>query len=172
MQRLSLWHIFAISLLVLNGCGSGATSNNEPSPEVDPHAGHDHGHDELGPNGGHLLELGDEEFHAEWLHDDDLGKVTVILLDSEAKREVTTSAESATIDVTVGTEPATQYVLPAVAGDDPAAGTSRFELVELALLTALKIGEGVSAVLTVKVNDKEFRAEIEDHGHDHHGHNH
>jgi hypothetical protein len=166
-------------LAVVWGCGPAPTEtaheHSDGTHAAAGHAGHDHDHgdhdhESLGPHEGHVLELGEEQYHAEWLHDDETGKVTVILLDSEIEEEVGTTAESVTISVAIGQSDQRQYVLPAVnRSDEDPPKASRFELVEPALITALQIGEGVEAVLQVEIDGQTFSATIE---HEAHGHEH
>src|SRR5262245_14287152 len=74
--------------------------------------GHDHAHDHAhGPHEGHILELGNEEYHAEWAHADD-GTVTIWVHDAAAKNEVPIPAEEITIETKIG-EKATTFKLPA-----------------------------------------------------------
>ena len=79
---------FAItSLLWVAGCSNGGDDFkpvSDSQPEV-PEAAHDH-HHEHGPNGGHIIELGDDEmYHAELVFDADSRKTTIYILDGEAK---------------------------------------------------------------------------------------
>jgi hypothetical protein len=155
--------------LAMTGCG--------PKPagkKADTHGhdhDHDHGHDHAahGPHEGHVLELGDEEYHAEWTYDDGSGKVTVYLLDHELKQPAPTGAETIAIKVKVG-ENEKEYLLEAVdrtAGDAPMA--SQFELVDKTLGTAL-ITTGTDATLTVEIGGKPYTAKIEHDDHDGHHH--
>ena len=69
----------AMASFVLSGCADSTTSEpttSAPTPAADGHRegdGHDHGedahaHPSEGPHGGELIELGNEEYHAELLH--------------------------------------------------------------------------------------------------------
>ena len=94
-----------IALVFITGCSdeSASHSHNETEVTNDGHDhAHDHGHDHGsdGPHGGHILGLGDEEYHLEWLHND-AGKLTFYLLDATAKEDVTTTTNSITIETTV-----------------------------------------------------------------------
>src|SRR5690349_9706440 len=60
---------------------------------------HQHNHATKGPHGGPIIELGTEELHAELMHDDATGVVTVYLLDSEVKRYMTVATQEITINV-------------------------------------------------------------------------
>jgi hypothetical protein len=138
------------------------------------HAGHDHGHaHDLGPNGGHLLELGDEQFHAEWVHEDESGKLTVFILDAAGKELVPIAAEKLVLEKTIG-DRTDKYELLAVDRQGEAPKSARFEIVDKALLAALQlVGQGVEASLTVDVNGQPFTVKFPKHeDHDHHGHKH
>ncbi len=160
--------IVMAALVIANGCGG----EPEPLPGVSVSKdgasdhGHDHAHPAHGPNGGHLVELGDEEYHAEWLHDDATGTVTVIILDGQVKDEVGIEAESLTINVAIEGQSPQTYELPAVnrSSDDPPKAT-RFELSSEKLLTALQIGTGVHATLSVDIAGKQYVGKIEHHHH-------
>ena len=61
-------------------------------------------HAHTGPHKGTLVELGDEEFHAEIVHDDEMGMVTVYLLGSDAKTAVATDAKDIAVNAKVSKE--------------------------------------------------------------------
>src|SRR5689334_20069810 len=84
----------ALFCFCLAGCPH-ANQGEKPVTTKDDH-GHEHHHH--GPHNGHLMEIGGEEYHAEWTHDES-GKVTFYILDSEAKKEVPVAADEITIDV-------------------------------------------------------------------------
>jgi len=141
-----------LAALIVAGCNS---SSDQPKTPTDPHAGHDHS--SLGPHGGHVLELGEEDYHAEWRFNNDSGKVTVYLLDAAAKKAVTTTAATISVQVKVG-EDTSDYKLPAInQSDEDPATTSEFELVDTVMLEYLKgVGHGIDATLTVVIGDKEY----------------
>src|SRR5437867_2390784 len=110
----------------LAGCNSTA---NHTEKTLKGGAAHDHEHDHAhhGPHNGHLMEIGEEEYHAEWTHDES-GKVTFYILDSGAKKEVPIAAEEITIDVKIGENAPKTYKLQAV---NPTDGKSAaFEIVD------------------------------------------
>ena len=59
----------------------------------------DHAHPEHGPHEGMLIELGKEEYHAELVHDDAAGTVTIYLLDGSAKNAVPITPEEVVINL-------------------------------------------------------------------------
>ena len=145
-----------LAALIVAGCNNSSnTSSQQPATPADPHAGHDHS--SLGPHGGHILELGEEDYHAEWRFNNDSGKVTVYLLDAEAKKAVTTTAEAIKVQVTHGDD-VSDYELPAInQSDDDPPTTSEFELVDTVMLELLKgVGHGIDATLKVVIEDKEY----------------
>lgn len=155
------------------GCNPDSAEVTGSPPEVG-HEEHDHAHDHGhgGLHGGHIIELGKEEYHAEWTHDD-TGKITVYILDAEMKKEVPIAAEEITIETKIG-EKAGSYKLAAVEpteGETPKA--SKFEIVDKGLLGVLEsLSEGVTAKLVIAdINGKPYEAAFEHHSHDH-GHAH
>ena len=156
--------------LWFTGCQPDAANISGSPPEVG-HEEHDHAHDHAhgGLHGGHIIELGNEEYHAEWTHDD-TGKVTVYILDAEMKNEVPIAAEEITIETKIG-EKAGSYKLSAIDSKDVKA--SKFEIVDKGLLGVLEsLSEGVTAKLVIPdINGKAYEAAIEHHSHDH-GHAH
>ena len=97
--RLSIQSLLCLAALVLVGCTGSENKDQDSTTQADPHAGHNHA--TLGPHHGHLVELGDEDYHAEWRFDNSSGKVTIYLLDADVKEDVTTTADKITVRVTV-----------------------------------------------------------------------
>ncbi len=173
---ISVW-----SLIMIAGCNP-PVSSSETSPgaetqtastghdPADDH-GHDHGHghEETGPHGGHIVEIGQEQFHAEWTHDDASGEVVVYLLDSSAKSDVAISAATITITTKIGESEKQTYELSAVSQED--GQSSRFVLADPAMIEALKaVGPGVEATIVVNVDGKELVGNFEHHEHGGHKH--
>jgi hypothetical protein len=167
----------AWSLLMIAGCNTHHGSS-EASPPTETtttstdghgdhgHGDHDHGHEDTGPHGGHIVEIGEEQLHAEWTHDD--GEVVVYLLDSSAKSDVTISAATISITTKIG-ENETTYELPAVAPEN--GQSSRFALSDPSMVEALKaVGPGVEATIVVHVDGKPLTGEFEHHEHGGHKH--
>lgn len=156
------------------GCGpaaappeKAASTASQPAEPDDGHGhSHDHGHShEHGPHGGDLLELGDEEYHAEVVHDEE--SVTVYVLDGNAKEAVAIDAPNVTINLKQEDRPV-QFELPAAPQEkDPAGSASRFVLknADLAKLVTQAKSE---PKLVVAVQGKSYRADIvHAHGHAH-----
>ena len=144
------------------GCNSPTATKG--GGEAKPEGEHAHVHH--GPHNGHLMEIGEEEYHAEWT-DDESGKVTFYFLDGEAKKEVPVGSEQLTIAVTIQGKEPVSYTLTAVNPQDGKA--SAFEIVDKNLQGVLdSLSSGVTAVFPkLTIGGKTFEnLKIEEHKHD------
>ena len=165
-MRIPLRNLIASgTVLLIAACNSSTPPT--PAPAANEQAGHDHSHEELGPHGGHLVELGDEEYHLEWTHDDATGLITLYVLDGAAKEPVPVALE--TITITAQVTDSTEYQLTAVepGGDPPA--SARFELKSPELIECLKLaGQGAEVSIALAIDGKDYRGVFEHHDHAHH----
>lgn len=175
-QLLTNVAIVALTVFPFVGCGSQGDSAKQPPKNqsgtvVDEH-GHDHAHHHPteGPHHGSLIELGKEEYHAELVHDEEQGTVTIYLLDSEAKNAVPIDAPQLVVNVKYEGQPRQFNLTPAPDSSDPEGKTSRFVSNEQALGIALD-AEGSNARLMVTINGKSYSGDLThthgDHDHDH-----
>jgi hypothetical protein len=151
--------------LALAGCQPPPVGQG-PAGKTGAHD-HDHDHAHHGPHGGHIMEIGEEEYHAEWTHDES-GKVTFYLLDSDVKKEVPIAADEISIDVKIGDHAPVTYKLAAVNPQDGKSAT--FEIVDknlLGVLETLKDNKGTVCTLHVTIDGKTFAQKIEEHDHGH-----
>jgi hypothetical protein len=131
--------------------------------------GHDHGHAEKGPHGGSLVELGDEEYHAEVVVDADADSLLVYLLGKDAKTAVPVAAPEVSVAL-AGKDPVT---LKASAQPDDGEGkASKFTIVDRDFVHKI-MDEGVMhGDLRITIEDKPYRGEIDYHldgsAHEHH----
>lgn len=175
LQRsVALFCIPAVSLLLLQATGcsesrstpSGNTITELP-PETDGHEGH--AHPSEGPHHGDLVELGNEEFHAEVVHGE-AGSVTVYILDSSAKTAVPIDATELSINVSHDGN-AEQFKLPAEReATDPEGKSSRFSIKDEELAKDLD-DHDATAKLVVMIDGKSFSGQIKhehetEHKHD------
>ena len=160
--RKSLALPISLGLLLVIGCGdgqkTGPDSINPPTEEV-------HNHPSEGPHHGSLIELGNEAYHGEFVHDEATGTVTIYLLDSTAKNAVPIEADSLLVNVSHDGQ-AKQYSLAATADTGDLAGKySRFTSSDKELAEQLDL-EDTTAQLVIEINGKQYRGEIH-HDHDH-----
>ncbi len=163
--------LIGLCLVGLNGCGK-----ERPGGSAVGGAGDEHAHADEGPHGGHIIELGTEEHHAELTHDDATHKVGIYLLGSDAKTAAPIEAESVTINVSADGVP-NQYVLPSVPQTGESAGkTSYFEIVSEPLCDIVageSAAKSTQARLSLSIGGKPYVGLIETAPHDHdHGHGH
>jgi hypothetical protein len=168
--------IFGLATMAMTtaGCSRDASTTSAsrggvgepPSGEQD---GLEHAHASEGPHGGTLIELGGSEaYHAELVHDDAAGTVTVHILDSSAKSDVAIDAAEITINVNRGGQRKQFKVAAAADPGDPAGQSSRFVSSDPELAEDLD-HEGIEARLVINIDGKQYRGAI-DHDHGHHEH--
>ena len=173
LSKQILLSVLAASLLCLAGCTSENQStagpeSSPPPPTVDAHA--EHAHPTEGPHHGDLIELGNEEYHAELLHDE--LSVTIYILNGSADAQVPIDATEITINTKHDGQPE-QFKLGASPDqNDPAGMSSRFVSNNKDLASHID-EEGAEHRLVLTINGKSYRGEIaHDHDHGHDGHNH
>ncbi len=154
--------------LALAGCGPRPATDTAIAPSAAGGDAHDHDHPHEGPHHGTLVELGDEEYHAEVVHD--ASSVTVYMLGSNGKDLVPIDAESLTINLIQAAVPK-QFTLTASPEEtDPAGKSSRFTTKDAELVGHLD-DASAAAKLSVTIAGTSFQGEIS-HDHDHAGHDH
>lgn len=179
--------VLAVSVSLV-GCGADSTETPEgSSPPLasetghDDHAEHDHGehaghaHPTEGPHGGHLIELGNEEYHAELLHDENTHTVTIHLLDGPAKQTVAVPLTEIALQLFQDGQFVKYTLKPVSAPGDPAGAASQFELVDEVLCDALCHEDETRGRLQITIDGKPYAGTIEHtshEGHDHEGHEH
>lgn len=159
MVRFSL-----IACLVL-GLSCGAIGCNGSSDYKTPSAIKanplpDHGHGEKGPHGGGIVELGEEEFHAEIVVDHDDHKLIVYVLGKDAK----TPEAVAGTEITMTPEGKDALTLKAAPQTGDAEGkASKFELVDDALVHALLDAGFLHGDLRITIGEKPFLGHVDYH---------
>lgn len=164
--------------LGVSGCAkqeSSATSGeNEDNSSAAETADEHHEHPSHGPNGGDLIELGEEDYHAEFVHGDD-DSITIYVLGSDAKTSVPIEAAEMTINVSHDGTPEQFKLAASPAEGDPEGKSSRFVSSDGELSEHLH-EEGAHAKLVVDIAGTQFTGAIAhehdaEHGHAHeHGH--
>jgi hypothetical protein len=155
------------------GCGTdrdaGNPSHDHPADQAQVHSEEEaHSHAAEGPHGGHLIVLGDEQYHAELLHDEATHTVTVHLLDAAGENPVSADQPEVTLQVFQDGQ-FVDYTLQASASE---AGASEFTLVDEALCDVLLHAEEVRGRLQVTIDGKQLTGIVEHQAHDHEGHEH
>lgn len=159
-----------ISVTIL-GCANAdppkTTGETGTSPVEDNHSAH--AHPSEGPHHGPLIELGAEEYHAELLHDENSGKVTIYVLDKAATASVPIAASEIMINLKHNGK-GQQFKLAAMPLEGEADGVSSRFISEDKTLGDLLHNEETEATLAISINGKPYRGKVphhHDHGHDH-----
>lgn len=196
----------AMAAFVLSGCAdppdssptstAGSSEDGHHEGDGDDHGEEGHAHPSEGPHGGDLIELGNEEYHAELLHphdhDDDAhphkdgdhkeghddhegdhehAGIVIYILDGSAKEAVAIEAADITLNLSHDGKPE-QFKLAAMPTDtDPQGKSSRFASDDKDLLEHFH-EEEIEGTLVLKINGKSYRGKVA-HDHDsHEGHDH
>ncbi len=160
-----------IGLCGLSGCAEPAVpplQNTKAEKTVKDEHDHAHAHVHLGPHEGRLVEVGDEEYHLEWVHDDATGKLTLYVIDAAAKTNVPIAAAEIEINVKIG-DGVNTYKLKAVNPTGDPAKTAQFETVDKALVEGLKAaGEAAEVKSSLEITGKLYHVEFKNENHEHH----
>jgi hypothetical protein len=152
---------YAFATFLLAGCGG-----SPPPPQPKPDAGH--AHPSHGPHEGQLIELGNEEYHAELVHDDASKTIIVYLLGPDAKTAATSPDAEITLNLVTGSEPLQVKLTAEKQDGDPEGEASKFTVVDEKALEALE-NPKTTGHLNVNIAGKAYRGKVElgAHGHDH-----
>jgi hypothetical protein len=151
--------------LLVTGCG-GPGQEYHPVPKDVKVQDQPHEH-EHGPHGGHLVELGEEQYHAEVVFDAKAAKITIYILDGTAKNPSPTEAKEITLKLAIGGKPESFSVPAAPQTGDPQGKSSRFELAGNAgIKSHIKDEEDLKGSVTATLGGKSFTGEIK-HEHEH-----
>ena len=175
--RLALGLLLSFGVAGCEQSPPGAAPGPAPAPRVFGDADnvintappeHAHVH---GPNGGHIVELGEEEFHAEVAMDTSR-KLTVYLLDEAVKAAKPVANGTLQIVTKVDGHDVTLDLVAVPLDSEKDGQSSRFELSADKVPGAIMDIEGLTGDLSLKFGDKTLKTSLtEEHDHDH-GHDH
>ncbi len=159
--------IFAVTSfgLLVAGCGAGGNSGHNGQDAPAGQSSHADDHPTEGPHGGHLIELGEEEYHAELIEDEATHTVTIYLLNSSGKQPVEGDEPEITLNLFRNGE-FVSYTLTA------AEGKSVFSLTDAELCDLLLHAEDLKGRLNVAIAGKDYVGIIDHEAHDHAGQDH
>ena len=166
--RLVAGLLTAAICIVLAGCKPGpakpggdtkesaANSHNHESDQ-------DHDHLALGPHKGHVIVLGDEEYHAELTHEEATNTVAVYLLDASATEPLTEGPSEVTLQVFKDGE----FVNHVLNRTDT---TGMYAVTDEALCDFLLHAAEVKGRIRAEIGGKPYVGVVEHAPHDHSGH--
>lgn len=153
------WMLVFGLAFALTGCPA-----NPPAPPPGPKA---EAHPDEGPHKGHLIELGEEEYHAELVHDDATKTVAIYLLGADAKTAVPIADAEITLNLVVAGEPMQAKLAAEKQPGDPEGQASKFAIVDEKILEALEAPK-TTGRLNVTIAGKSYSGNVEheaDHDH-------
>lgn len=128
----------------------------------------DHDHAEVGPHKGTLIELGDEEYHAELVLDEKTDSVSIYLLDGKVKNYVAIPSKEIVVALKHDGKSETFKLKAKPQKTDPSGMSSMFTLKDKEFIEDLH-HKGSDPRLTLKIDGKPFSAKIvlneKDHDH-------
>jgi hypothetical protein len=145
--------------LVLAGAVLAAGGCNPPGQGKKGGGAHDHG--ETGPHDGLLIELGNDEYHAEFLPDHAKKQATVWILDKKAKNPVPVKASTVSLTITNVTPP-----LKVALKAEPEKGETP-EMASRYVGTDDKFGVEMEfkGTVSVEINGKQYTQDFEEKAH-------
>ena len=145
------------------GAPPAAKPGDKPVAKADAH-----GHAEVGPHKGALIELGEEEYHAEFVLDEKTHTVSIYLMDGAVKNCVAIPAKEITVTLKHDGKLESFKLKAKAQKTDPAGMSSMFTLTDEEFVDDLH-HKGSEPRLMLKIDGKPFSAKID---HDHKDHDH
>ncbi len=180
-HRFKLASVLLFGAATLAGCGdqNGADqqAKRDPAGSQSTAANQEHSgeqdceHVEKGPHGGQVFELGGA-YHAELVHDDKSGLISVYLLDEQVRDAVAIEDAQIVVNAMVQGKPATFELAAAPLPSDAEGRSSRFQSKDDALLHSLEDHDSKSR-LRANIEGKQYVTDVTAcEEHDHEGHDH
>jgi hypothetical protein len=160
-----------LSSLAIGVCPGIVSAQQKTQTIQKPAAAASHApHPSRGPHGGELLEIGNEEFHAEIVVDEVKKQFLVYLLEKDAKSSLSIDEPYLMVNLLLSGKPM-QIKLPSIAQETNAKGASScYGAVSPELVDALHAPKADPRLAT-RIHNKAYVTKIV-HKHDHSGHNH
>jgi len=169
---------FALPAVLVSVATSGCAPTPSEQPAVDGHVHEaeaedahgdalEHSHVEEAPHGGLLVELGDCQYHAELVHDDEAGSLTVYLWDAEVTQPVSSDQSEITLQLLSGDQFVAYQLAAAADSADAAGGAARFEIVDAGLSEAFHESDLLRGRLSVTIGGEPYVGDVQHTAHDH-----
>jgi hypothetical protein len=155
-----------LGVLFMDGGVSGLQAQQTSTPKDAAK----HAHPEHGPHHGELLELGNEEFHAELVVDEAKKQMVIYLLEKDAKTSVAIEAPFLAVNMLLAGKPMQIQLKAIPQATDSKGQSSCFGAVSADLFNAMHSPKA-DPKLAVRIRNKSYVTKIV-HSHDHSGHNH
>ncbi len=161
MRRFTLLVLVSSGLFITGlGCSGGKSDYQKTTDLKKAPAVHEHSHSDKGPHGGSIVELGEEEYHAEVVLDHDAHALRVYVLGKDAKTATATAAKEVTLTPN-GKDALTLKAAPQKG--DAEGKSSLFELIDDDVVHSILDAKAIHAKLQVTIGDKPFTGEVDYH---------
>ncbi|MEZ6056680.1 MAG: hypothetical protein R3C01_08245 [Planctomycetaceae bacterium] len=165
--------LLSLSLTLLTGCEKQQEARPfSAGDNVDPH---DHDHGGLGPHLGHIIELGEEEYHAEVTLDITTRELAVWVLGPDSKTLAPLTNATVALQLTVDGKEQELTLTAAPQEGESEGAASKYEWKGEPLADSIKDAEMLVGSISVAFAEKSYTGKIthdHGHGHDDHGHAH
>ncbi len=174
-NSLTLAISLATCLAVCWGCGGGDDyeafdkSDIKPADPQAHHHHHHHGEHHEAPHGGTLVALGDHEYHAEIVWDEDAKSITVYVLDGEAAKAVPINATTITLAIGTGDDTQSHAFAAQPLDGEPDGKSSRFASTDKDLFELFHDNDKTAGQIDLTIGDKSYAVVVthDEHDHDH-----
>lgn len=165
-------------LALFTGCSAQSDTrtfddkDSAASVEAEHAHGHDHAH---GPNGGHLLEVGEEQYHVEVVFDEAGRTLTAYILGPDAKTAFPIAGKEIDFDLEIGDK---EHEIPLAAkplDGEEEGKSSRFVAEGKAIPESIKKESDLNGHFHLDIGENHFHVDLshgEHEGHDHAEHDH
>lgn len=165
-SKANMWMLSATVMLGFSGCGGDQKGDlrtfdkvKDAAPEAE-HGHHGHEGHAHGPHDGELVELGEEEFHAEVAFDEENHKIVLYVLGPDAKANVAIEAQELTLEIPGKDSPAAHLMTAAPQEGDGEGKSSRFEIKSQDVFNAFHDDPKTVGKVKLNIGGKEFTAEV------------
>ncbi len=162
-SKAGLWVLSATVMFGLSGCGGdqkGELRTFDKVKDAAPEAEHGHKGHEHGPHDGELVELGNEEFHAEVAFDEENHKIVLYILGPDAKANVAIEAQELTLEIPGKDSPTAHLMAAAPQEGDGEGKSSRFEIKSQEVFNTFHDDPKTVGKVKLTIAGKEFTAEV------------
>ena len=161
-SSVSLWSLLLVIAFVFCGCNSGDEYRefDKQDEQKAVEAAHQHSHTH-GVHDGHVIELGDEEYHAELVFDPETRQTIVYILGPDAETPQPIAATQITLHLEADGEETELMLRAAPQEDDPEGRASQFQIAGEDVPESVHDEEDLIGHLEVTIAGKEYQGGIE-----------
>lgn len=135
------------------------TSTELSTPTATKNAAHNHSHDDKGPNGGEILEVGKHEYHLELCVNEKDKKTTIYVLDSALKKYVPVAQPHILFNCKLAGKPLQIRLTATPLEGDPKGAASCFRSDDPKFLDALHDSKADGRI-SIRIGNKQYNVRV------------